>query len=98
MKIKVSLAAEKDIADGAIFYHKINEALSHKFMNEIENSFKRINQFSSGYPEFSLNTRRCLCEKFPYGVIYEIENDTITILGDMHLKRHPEHWKNRLTK
>jgi toxin ParE1/3/4 len=39
--------------------------------------------------------RRCLTQKFPYGILYTIEPDYILILAVMHCSREPGYWKNR---
>ena len=33
--------------------------------------------------------------KFPYGVLYAVEQDYILILAIMHCSREPNYWKNR---
>lgn len=43
-----------------------------------------------------LDVRRCLVNRFPFGVIYSVEQGEIFILAVMHLRRHPDYWKDRL--
>ena len=31
----------------------------------------------------------------PYGIIYSVEEDQVTIFSVMNLKRKPSHWKSR---
>ena len=33
--------------------------------------------------------------RFPYGVIYSIEDDALVIVAVFHLHRHPDSWKER---
>ena len=47
-------------------------------------------------PGFSV--RRCLLHRFPYAVIYSVEPDRIYVLAVMHLHRHPDYWRHRLTE
>ena len=39
--------------------------------------------------------RRCLVHRFPYGVLYSVEPEGISILAVMHLRRDPDYWKQR---
>ena len=39
--------------------------------------------------------RRCMARKFPYGILYTIEQDYILILAIMHCSREPGYWKSR---
>ena len=37
-----------------------------------------------------------LVKRFPYGVVYNYENEEISILAVMHLYREPDYWKYRI--
>jgi len=39
--------------------------------------------------------RRALVRRFPYEILYEIENDEIIIYAIYHCARDPEVWKRR---
>ena len=39
--------------------------------------------------------RRCLTNRFPYGIIYYEKDDEIIILAVMQLNRKPDYWKDR---
>ena len=39
--------------------------------------------------------RRCLVHRFPYGVIYAVEDDVVYVAAVMHLKRKPGYWESR---
>jgi len=46
----------------------------------------------------SKQARRCLTNRFPYGIIYQIRDNTILIVAVWHLKRRPQTWQFRLKK
>ena len=39
--------------------------------------------------------RRYLVQRFPYGLIYVVQEDVIYIAAVMHLKRKPDYWVGR---
>jgi hypothetical protein len=41
-------------------------------------------------------TRRCLLRRFPYGLIYALDQDDILILAVAHTRREPGYWRDRL--
>ena len=41
-------------------------------------------------------TRRCLVNRFPYGVIYRHDGNTITVVAVPHLHQRPGYWKPRV--
>jgi cytochrome P450 len=43
----------------------------------------------------SENTRRCLTNRFPFGVIYQIVENEVVVLAVMQLNRRPNYWGER---
>lgn len=39
--------------------------------------------------------RRAQMGTFPYAVFFRVEGDVVTVLGVLHLHRHPKAWKRR---
>jgi plasmid stabilization system protein ParE len=42
------------------------------------------------------NYRRALVRKFPYSMIYDYEDDAVTVYGVFHTSRDQENWRRRL--
>ena len=40
--------------------------------------------------------RRCRTHRFPYGIIYAVENGGVLVVSVMHLHRHPDSWRKNL--
>jgi len=43
----------------------------------------------------SESTRRCLINRFPYAVIFQVRSDIVRVIAVANLHRHPSYWKNR---
>lgn len=39
--------------------------------------------------------RKAKTKRFPFGVFYVVNKDTITVMAIIHLARHPRTWKKR---
>lgn len=39
--------------------------------------------------------RKAKTKRFPFGVFYLVDKDTITVIAIIHLARHPKTWKSR---
>jgi toxin ParE1/3/4 len=48
-----------------------------------------IREFPTRYIAIDDEVRRCVAWKFPYGILYTIEQDYILILAVMHCSREP---------
>jgi hypothetical protein len=78
------------------YYESCKFGLGLEFSEEIYRTIQRVLCFPNAWTSLSLSTRRCLTQRFPFGVIYSVEKDTILIIGIMQLNRKPDYWNNRL--
>jgi len=97
MDIKVLRLAQVEFKEAVTHYELEQNGLGDRFRREVLRSISRIRQFPAAYQTFSLNTRRCLISKFPYGIIYHYspERDEIVIVAIAHLHRRPDYWASR---
>ena len=73
-----------------------NQGLAWNSQKEVFSAIQRIIHFPSAWSKFSKNTRRCLTNRFPYGVIYQIIGEEVIIIAVMQLNREPDYWKKRI--
>lgn len=87
--------AESEFRQAIDYYEDREQGLGYDFSIEVFNTIRNIVNYPTAWPIIEEGMRRCLVNRFPYGVIYSIEQDEIFILAVMHLRRHPDYWKNR---
>jgi plasmid stabilization system protein ParE len=87
--------AEIDLYDAVETYENCQPGLGTDFLIESHKTIERILQYPKSWTEISPNCRRCLTNRFPYEIIYSIEDNTILILAVANQHRHPNFWKNR---
>lgn len=97
MNYKFLPAAEYDLSQSIAYYESCEPDLGIAFAIEVDRTIARIVEYPEAWMQLSNNCRRCLVRRFPYGVIYSIEDDYILIVSIMNLHRHPDYWKNRKT-
>jgi toxin ParE2 len=56
----------------------------------------RIERFPEAWHPLSEGIRRCRLGRFPYGLIYAMDNSDIVVLAVAHLHRRPDYWRDRL--
>lgn len=67
------------------------------FLDEFDRTLERIQRFPKAWSLLSANTRYCRMGRFPYSIIYQIqEEETLLIVAVMHWQRKPLYWQNRL--
>lgn len=87
--------AEKELNGTIDYYNECQNGLGFEFAEEVYSSIQNILSFPLAWAPLSPNTRRCLTNRFPYGVIYQFTGNEIFIIAVMQLNREPGYWKNR---
>ena len=77
------------------YYDTCSEALGLDFATEVHATIERILTHPYAWTEMETDIRRCLVSRFPFGILYTIEDDHIFVLAVMHLHREPNYWKYR---
>jgi len=96
VKLALHPDAEAEMANAARFYEQRTDGLGGDFLDEVEQAFERIELAPEAWPRLEGPVRRCLVERFPYGVYYRLDSAAIFVLAVMHSKKKPGAWKARL--
>ena len=95
MTIKFHSEARKEFFETADYYEEQVVGLGDVFIDEVEKVLDVIEQQPASGTKITKTERRFLVSRFPYGIIYSIEEDQITIFAVMNLRRKPGYWKSR---
>ena len=83
--------------DHAVAYYEHRQSgLGLELADEVLATIARILDYPRAGSPFSKNTRRCLTNRFPYGIIYQMHVDIVRIIAVAHLSRRPGYWKDRV--
>lgn len=96
MKVRFLSSARSELREAVRWYNGKRSGLGREFNDEVKKATERIAQFPDAWPPISQSARRFLLNRFPYGVIYLVEDNTIVIVAIMHLRRNPVVWQKRL--
>ena len=86
--------AEREFLEALDYYEACEPGLGHDFYLEVQSTIQNISDYPEAWPVFEDDVRRCLTNRFPYGVVYSIEADEVFVLAVMHLRRQPGYWKH----
>ncbi|NET61674.1 MAG: type II toxin-antitoxin system RelE/ParE family toxin [Symploca sp. SIO2E6] len=96
MKVKFLQPARYELREAVKFYEQQQLGLGKNFRDEVLATIDRIQSFPLGWQLLTENIRRCQTRKFPYGVIYTLDDNEILIIAIAHLHREPDYWGNRV--
>ena len=88
--------AEIEFVAAIDYYEDCELGLGYDFAAEVHSTLENILSFPKAWPILEDDIRRCQTHRFPYGIIYAINDDVIFVLAVMHLYRDPDYWKDRL--
>jgi len=88
--------AEQDLVESMEFYESRQLGLAIRFHDELfriilllRNSPKIGTMIDDNFRSFSL-------DKFPFSIVYRLEEDTLIVVAVAHQSRHPNYWHDRI--
>jgi hypothetical protein len=97
MKFSFHPDAEIELNQAVDYYNDCQPSLGWDFSREVYISIQNIIAYPEAWTPLSKNTRRCLVNRFPFGVIYQITKNEILIIAIMQLNRKPGYWHKRIS-
>ena len=87
--------AEHELHQSIEYYESKAAGLGEELLDEVESTLGLIKTYPNlGFP-LTDSERRMLVQRFPYGLIYSVQEDRIVVYALMHLHRRPGYWKSR---
>ena len=95
MKVRLLAAAQQELDDAFIWYNAQAVNLWYDFLDEFDRAIRRAVAFPLSCPEIDPGLRRCLLNRFPYGLIYGLDGEMLVVVAVAHLHRKPSYWIDR---
>jgi toxin ParE2 len=88
--------AEIELDEAIHWYESQAPGLGDTFLIEVLSAVDRISIFPDAWHPLDVDVRRCRLSRFPYGLIYAVDEGDILVLAVAHLHRRPDYWRDRL--
>ena len=98
MKARFTLAAELELDEAIVFYEKRCPGLSRPFLKEVAHAVSLIEEFPGASPMISDTDRACRVRRFPFRLVYFVDDGAIVVLAVAHFKRRLHYWRDRVRK
>ncbi len=89
--------ADIELEEAAFFYEDSAEGLGDDFLEDFEQTLKRIMAAPNRYRIVHGNARQLRLRRFPFNVVYEEYESNIYILAVAHVRRRPFYWRQRIS-
>ena len=87
--------AEWDMTETALWYETQKHGLGEDFLQAIEDKFEIICGSPLVYAIRYKTIRVAFVRKFPYGIHFLLDDNTVIVLAILHTKRNPAIWERR---
>ena len=85
--------ASSEIKNAFSWYEERKKGLGYEFINILEEYFERITKNPLLYPIGSGNEHVAVMKKFPYKIVYSLENQDVVVYAVFHSSRNPDDLK-----
>jgi hypothetical protein len=88
--------ADNELDEAVQYYENCQGGLGLEFAEEVYAAIGRISEYPDAWAEISMHTRRCLLNRFPYGVIFQVKSGMLRIIAVANLHRRSGYWRDRI--
>ena len=97
MSIEFTAIAYEEYKDAVEYYNIQETGIGERFKEDVDQSLQRIEKYPEAWQHETISTRRFLLKRFPYKIIYYIENNRIIVIALAHTHRKPFYWVDRFS-
>jgi len=87
--------ADADLAEAKAWYDGRRPGLGDDFLLCVEEVFDGIRRTPGLHAEVFQELRLALIRRFPFAVVYRLDEDQITVVAVYHTRRDPSGWQDR---
>jgi len=87
--------AKVELNEAAQYYEVESAGLGAAFLAEAEHAVAAVLEYPESSPVVRGSVRRRILRRFPYGLLYRVNDQQLRILAVMNLRRRPAYWVGR---
>ena len=93
--IRFLTLAETEIDEAVSWFQEQSQIESLKFLDELDRAVRLVLSYPRIAVEIEPGIRSFFLSRFPYALIYGIDEDTIVVIAVAHQSRRPRYWAER---
>lgn len=96
MKSRFHDAADAELSEAVAYYDDKASGLGDRFLAEIKAATRYIEQYPEIAPIIEEGVRAKVLVRFPYSLLYVVEEHELYIVAVAHQSKRPGYWADRL--
>lgn len=93
IRVLYKASASEELALAFAEYEGAQRGLGQSFLDEISRIERHLETNPRLYQRVLGDIRRAIVRRFPYGLFYVVDGDTVHVLACFHLHRDPARWE-----
>ncbi len=95
MTLRFLRPAADELAAAVAHYDQQGAGLGDRFLDAVQHGLDQIGEWPHAWQAVGPQIRRYLLNRFPYALIYALDNDEIIVIAVANLHRRPDYWRGR---
>ena len=95
MRVRLTPAAQADVAEARVWYRQRGLGLDRRFLDSVEACVNFISEHPESGPIVEGKIRRLLLRGYPYSAFYVLYPDEAVVIACLHGARSPRVWHRR---
>lgn len=95
MRVVFTTYARLELRDATAFYELELPGLGRQFKEEVKKAILRVVAYPEAWSIERSEVRKYILHRFPYKILYSVEEDHILIIAIAHQHRKPDYWIDR---
>ena len=88
--------AEEEMTKIALYYETASSRLGSDFLDDVQRTVDRLCNFPQSGEFIDSHLRRTILHRFPFSIIYALEENEIVVVAVAHHGRKPGYWQSRV--
>ena len=95
MRVVLALEAREELREATQWYAERSAPVARRFVAAYRHARDLVAQSPERWPQLEGDIRRVGFSKFPYSLLYVVEQDRVLVLAVKHDRRRPGYWRGR---
>jgi plasmid stabilization system protein ParE len=96
VNVRFLTLAQQEVDDAVLWFEGRQPGTGVEFLDDLDRAVRLTKTYPFAGEEIEPEIRRCLFDRFPYALIYGIEDQTIVVIAVAHTHRDPNYWMERI--
>ncbi|MGB1017150.1 MAG: type II toxin-antitoxin system RelE/ParE family toxin [Nannocystaceae bacterium] len=95
MRVVLTAEASAELREATAWYTARSRMVGRRFVDAYKHGRGLIAEAPARWMEIEPGIRSLRLERYPYSLIYVVEDNLALVLAVMHQRQHPDTWRDR---